>query len=132
PWRGGSETFVFEEFWWPADGGVMTGMARGVKDGDLAVLEYIIIEETEDAAMMRFKHFNADFSNWDGEADAPITLALTTLNGTDALFEAIEADAHVQSIRYYIGDEGDLYTDVKLLEDGEPGGFTLRFSRPQP
>ena len=128
-WRGGSDSFVFEEYWWPAEGGVMTGMARGVREGELAVLEYIIIEETEDGAVMRFKHFNADYSNWEGEEIGPITLSLARAEPNDVVFEALENDAHVSAIRYYVDDDGRLHADVTLIEDGNKGGFSLVFEK---
>ena len=62
-WRGG-EDFIFEETWSAPAAGVMAGMARGHKAGELRVLEYIIVSEEADSVVMRFKHFNADYSTW--------------------------------------------------------------------
>ena len=49
-WRGG-EDFIFEETWTAAEGGVMTGMARGVSSGELRVLEFIVASEEEGAVV---------------------------------------------------------------------------------
>lgn len=127
-WRGGSESFVFEEIWSPAEGGVMTGMARGVAGGTLRVLEYIIIAEEKDGLVMRFKHYNADFSTWEGE-ETPLTLSLEKVDGFDATFTADPPSHTVKSIRYWMRDEDTLQVDVQQIENGEEGGFSLTFEK---
>ena len=127
-WHGGSD-FVFEEIWSEPMGGVMTAMARGVRNGELAVLEYIVIDATGDNTLMRFKHFNADYSVWEGEEDTPITLTLTDHGANRAVFSAPNAQDHVQEIIYSLNDQKQLVVDVKLLENDEMGGFTLVFDR---
>lgn len=133
-WRGGDNGFVFEEIWSGPGGGVMTGMARGVNNGSLAVLEYIVIEETSAGPVMRFKHFNPDYSNWPGEEGEAITLPLKDLAKKDgearaALFETAIPGAEVKSVRYALTGDGALIADVILVEDGKEGGFTLNFKK---
>ncbi|WDI32578.1 DUF6265 family protein [Hyphococcus flavus] len=125
-WRGG-EGFVFEEIWSHAEGGVMTGMARGVASGELRVLEYIVVSEEDAGVIMRFKHYNADFTTW--EDDEPIMLALTSASDQDATFTADPPSQDVKSIRYWMPDADTLQAEVVLVEDGEEGGFTLTFKR---
>ncbi len=127
-WRGGDENFTFEETWSAPAGGVMTAMARGVSDGEARVLEYIIVSAEADGLVMRFKHFNADFSSWEEGAE-PLTLLLSEFEGTDATFTADPPSHTVTSIRYWLADEDTLHVDVKQIEDGEPGGFSLVFDR---
>ncbi len=127
-WRGG-EDFVFEEIWSAPEGGVMTGMARGVSSGALRVLEYIVIAEEDDGAIvMRFKHFNADYSTWAGE-DEPLTLILKDLDSADATFAADPPTHTVKSIRYWMPEDNTLRVDVAQIENGEEGGFSLVFKR---
>ena len=126
-WRGGSEDFTFEETWLPADAGVMTAMARGVSGGELAVLEYILVTQDEDAVTMRFKHYNADFSTW--EKDGPTTLTLTSVAENDVTFSADPPSETVKSIRYWMPEADVMQADIVLVEDGEEGGFSLTFTR---
>lgn len=127
-WRGG-EDFVFEEIWSAPEGRVMTGMARGVASGALRILEYIIIAQEEDGEIvMRFKHYNADFTHWDGE-ETPLTLTLEKIDGADAMFTADPPSHTVKSIRYWMPDSNTLQVDVVQVEDGEKGGFSLVFKR---
>jgi len=127
-WRGG-EGFVFEELWSAPEGGVMTGMARGVSSDTVRVLEYIIISQEEDGnVVMRFKHFNADFTHWDGE-ETPLTFTLEKIDGADATFTAEPPSHTVKSIRYWMPDHDTLQVDVVQIEAGEKGGFTLVFNR---
>jgi len=126
-WRGGDD-FVFEETWSPALGGVMTAMARGVNAGKLAVLEYVVVTEEEDAVVMRFKHYNADFSTW--EDDGPVTLLLTASGENDATFTADPPSETVKSIRYWMPAADTMQADIVLVEDnGDVGGFSLTFNR---
>ncbi|MAW81761.1 MAG: hypothetical protein CMI63_16105 [Parvularcula sp.] len=125
-WRGGDE-FIFEETWNAAEGGVMTGMARGVSAGELRVLEYIVVSEEKDSVVMRFKHFNRDYSTWE-ESD-PIVLTLTKANENDVTFSADPPSQEVKSVRYFLTGEDTLQADVVLVENGEESGFTLMFER---
>lgn len=125
-WRGGDD-FVFEETWTAAEGGVMTAMARGVSKGALRVLEYIVVSEEAGRLVMRFKHYNADFSTW--EEDGPVTLLLTAASDNDVTFTADPPSETVKTIRYWMPEEDMLQADVVLVEDGEEGGFSLKFDR---
>lgn len=125
-WRGGDD-FVFEEIWSEPGGGVMTGMARGHQNGELRVLEYIIVMQTDSGLEMRFKHFNKDFSTW--EENGPIILQLTNAETKDVTFTADPPSEAVKSIRYWQPTADTLQADVVLVEDGEEGGFSLSFSK---
>lgn len=126
-WRGGDD-FKFEEIWSAPEGGVMTAMARGVSDDTVRVLEYIVVAEEDGALVMRFKHFNADYTTWE-EGEAPLTLTLTTFAVEDVTFTADPPTHTVTSIRYWKPDDDTLQVDVAQIENGEDGGFTLKFNR---
>lgn len=124
-WRGGDERFSFEESWLPAEGGVMTGMARGVGDGALHVLEYIVVSEEDGGVFMRFHHYRADMSTWE---EKPILLRLEKIGDGLAEFRAGETDT-VPLIRYFVTEDGGLQAEVETYEDGERDSFSLTFSR---
>ena len=125
-WRGG-EDFTFEEIWSAPEGGVMTAMARGVSEGSLRVLEYVVVSAEAEGLVMRFKHYNADFTTW--EDDGPVTLVLTEAKENDVTFTADPPSETVKSIRYWMPAENALQVDVVLVNNGEEGGFTLNFNR---
>lgn len=126
-WRGETEGLRFEETWSSAAAGVMTAMARGWRDGEVSVLEYIIVEEKEGAVLMRFKHFRPDYTTW--ETDGPIVLRFAQARKGDALFRNDDPQAEVQSVRYLLQSDGALRADIALLADGKPGGFSLTFDK---
>lgn len=126
-WRGG-EDFIFEETWSPPAAGVMTGMARGHQGGALRVLEYIVIAVEADSVVMRFRHFNADYTTWEKD-DALVVLPLTSVKENDVTFSADPPSETVESIRYWMPDSETLQADVVLVEDGEEGGFSLVFTK---
>lgn len=103
----------------------MTGMARGVGDGALRVLEYIIVSEEEGGVFMRFHHYKADMSTWEEE---PIVLRLEKTGDGMAEFRAGETDT-VPLIRYFVTEDGGLQADVETYEDGERDSFSLTFLR---
>ncbi len=125
-WRGG-DAFVFEETWSAAEAGVMTGMARGVSGGKLAVLEYIVVSEEEGGVIMRFKHYNRDFSTW--EKEGPVSLALTSAGDRDVTFTADPPSETVKSVRYWMPDAETLQADVALVEESGDRSFSLSFKR---
>lgn len=127
-WRSaGSPTSSFEEIWSAAEGGVMTGMARGLSKGNVSVLEYLVIAEDDVGVVMRFKHYNPDFTTW--EEDGPVTLRLTALEGSDATFSATPPSETVKSIRYFIGDDGSLRSEVSTDDGTARNSFTLVFEK---
>lgn len=127
-WRGDNGGLIFEETWNAPAGGVMTAMARGVREGELAVLEYLIVENTDQGPVLRFKHFHADYRNWEGE-DAPITLYLGRQLENDVSFVNADEGAVVQRLRYFINDADQLQSDITLFREGVKDQFSLVFDR---
>lgn len=127
-WRGAQDGLSFEEVWFAPEGDVMTGMARGVNKGRLAVLEYVIIADMNIGTYMRFQHFNADYTSPEMN-DGAITLRLVEAKDGDILFRNEDPKEEVQSIRYFLTAENTLQADIALLQDGEPGGFSLTFEK---
>lgn len=126
-WRGDNDGLHFEEIWSSPAAGVMAGMARGHRDGRIAVLEYILVTEEAEGVFMRFKHFNTDYSTW--ETDGAIELRFVAAKDGDALFRNDDPDAEVQAVRYRLTGEGEMEAAVELYEDGERGGFKLSFRK---
>ncbi|MEZ5891925.1 MAG: DUF6265 family protein [Parvularculaceae bacterium] len=126
-WRG-ENGLVFEETWSTAEGGVMTAMARGVSEGKLAVLEYVIVSEEDGALVMRFKHYGADYSAWEGDGE-PVTLTLTAAAPRDVTFSADPPSQHVKSVRYFMPDKKTMQADIDLVEEDGPRSFSLVFKR---
>ncbi len=127
-WRGDNDGLIFEEMWGAPSGGVVTAMARGVRNGELAVLEYIVVSDTDKGPVMRFKHFKADYTNWDGEEE-PITLYLGRQQENNVSFVNEDPEAVVQRIRYFITDNGQMQTDISLMREGVMDMFSLTFDR---
>ena len=130
-WRGSRDGLVFEEIWSAPEGGVMTAMARGVSAGEdpgkLRVLEYVVVSEEAAGVVMRFKHFNADYSTW--ETGGPVTLTLSAAAENDVAFSAEPPSESVKSVRYWMPDADTMQADIMLDQDGKEGGFTLVFKR---
>jgi hypothetical protein len=72
-----------EEVWLAAKGGTMTGSFRWVIPNGPHVLEYIIIQETEQGVVLRFKHLRPDYSTWE---ETPNYYELTETQNGRAVF----------------------------------------------
>lgn len=71
----------------PPRAGVMTGMMRLSKDGDLWIQELFVLREAEDGGVeMRLRHFDGELAAIEKE---PYVLRLASWDGTRALFEPV-------------------------------------------
>ena len=86
------------------------------------------IPEEAGSLVMRFKHYNGDFSTWEKD-QGPVTLTLTKSAENDVTFTADPPSHTVQSIRYWMPDAQTLQADIEQVEDGKKGGFSLTFAR---
>lgn len=64
-WIGDGFGGVSEESWAPAVDGVMMGMYRHHKDGEIVFYEFLLLDETG----LKLKHFNADITSWEEKDD---------------------------------------------------------------
>ena len=88
-WRGEAFGGVVEEIWLPAEGNVMHAVFRTVSDGAMGFSEFIQITVDDGAVIMRFAHFRADYTTWEGDGP-PMTLRLTKALPGQAVFEGVD------------------------------------------
>lgn len=121
-----------EEHWAAPAGGTMFGGFRLVADGKTRVLEYLVIEETDEGVIYRFKHFNPDYTTW--EENEPLVFTLIEASPRKAVFhsEAAGQDAP-RRLEYALQDDGALAVTVHGSDpaSGElDDSFTLVFRSP--
>lgn len=75
-----------EEFWGPPMGDNMVSSYRCVKDGKVVFYEFVVIEQTNGAPVMKMRHFNPGNIAWE-EKDKPHTYKLIALTKSKAVFE---------------------------------------------
>ncbi len=85
--RWDSQDGTISEWWMPPAGGTMAGAFRWAM-AERTVLEFIIIEETAEGPIYRFKHFNPNYETW--EADAPLIFELAEHAEGFAVFRAVD------------------------------------------
>lgn len=127
-WSGDMFGGVGEEFWAPPKGGSIIAAFRLMRDGKTAMTEYILILEEEDGVVMRFKHFNNDYTTW--EKDDPNTFRLTEVSNNRAVFIAPDKDQQLGHLIYHV--EGDtLKVKVGAGQDitNDNGAMNLTFNR---
>jgi hypothetical protein len=112
-----------EEVWLEPRGGTMAGSFRWVFPNGRQVLEYLVIEETEDGVMLRFKHFNTDFEPW--EKDQPNTYRMRSVDQQQAEFDLINDNPGVPRQLTYVR-EGDTLKFRGETEGEEPLLLTFK------
>jgi hypothetical protein len=116
----------YEEVWLEPRAGTIAGSFRWVFPGGRQVLEFLVIEETEEGVFLRFKHFGTDYVAW--ERDEPNTYKLTTVEGASATFERVSDHPNVPKILFY-GREGDTLTFRGSSHDPADDPLVLVFTR---
>ncbi len=87
-----------EEVWLAAKGGTMTGSFRWVVPNGPHVLEYIVIQETEQGVVLRFKHLRPDYTAWE---ETPNYYELTETQKGRAVFTNRGDNKHVPERMIY-------------------------------
>lgn len=68
-WVGTGLGGQLEEVWSPPAGGQMVGHFRLLQDGKPVFYEFMLLDVTEGGVRMRLKHFNPDYTAWEGKDD---------------------------------------------------------------
>lgn len=129
-WRQTGDSDFAQETWLPPLAGSMPGVFRLVNDGRLVVHEYILIVQEGDRVLLRFKHFNADYSTWEGNGP-PLTFELSEVRPGFALWKNLSpSDEAPDLLRYERSGDG---LSVTVMDDpAEPGAgepMTFEFRR---
>lgn len=114
-WRQTGDANFAQETWLAPMAGSMPGFFRLMNDGRLVVHEYILIEQEEDRVVLRFKHYNPDYSTWEGDGP-PLTFELAEVRPGYAAWENTSpSDEAPDLLRYE--RSGDRLT-VTVMDDG--------------
>lgn len=115
-----------EELWLPPAGGVMTGLFRYVGPDGFRVAELLLLTEQAGGPILRFKHFNGDYSTWEGEGP-PVTLKLTEAGAERLVFADPDAETGgVERIIYARQPDKLLRVSISLKAEG---AFDVLFER---
>lgn len=114
-----------EEVWLAAKGGTMTGSFRWVVPNGPHVLEYLVIQETEQGVVLRFKHLRPDYSAWE---ETPNYYELTETQTGLAVFTNRGDNKHVPERMIYTQPAAnELHFRGESSGDDEP--LILKFVR---
>jgi hypothetical protein len=133
-WVGSMGGGISEDHWSEPQAGMMMGMFRLVGvDGQLKVLEFEIMRETDEGVEFRFRHFSPLLEPWEA-ADEPLILNLIEIEGDRIVFlnPAAEVFKKNQPHRVVIKREGpDQYSSEVYVkrEDAETLFFDMTVRR---
>jgi hypothetical protein len=114
-----------EEVWLAAKGGTMTGSFRWVVPNGPHVLEYIVVHETEQGVVLRFKHMRPDYSAWE---KTPNYYELTETQKGRAVFTNRGENKHVPDRMIYTQPAAN-ELHFRGESDGKDEPLLLKFVR---
>lgn len=128
-WLGRGGDLEIEELWLAPRGGVAEGVVRVMKDGGVHALEYLLISAEADRVVLRFNHFNGDYTTW--ESKGPIELVLTQAADSEMIFESNCPPAyHAAAAGYRLTGPGVMTSWIdSVSEDGETTRFTFEYAK---
>lgn len=114
-WHGRHGELEIEELWLAPRGGVAEGVVRVMKDGSVHTLEYLVISAEDGRVVLRFNHFNRDYSTW--EDDGPIELVLDKADATEMIFIHARAPVrHAAEVGYRLTGPHTMTSWIKSVD----------------
>lgn len=128
-WLGRSGDLEIEELWLAPRGSVAEGVVRVLRDGAVHTLEYVLISAEDDRVVLRFNHFNSDYSIW--ETDGPIELVLSSAAEDAIIFTNVRSPIrHAAEVGYQrTGPDAMTSWIVAVGEDGARTRISFDYER---
>jgi hypothetical protein len=123
-WRIDQHDQFVQEHWLEPVNGFMSGVFRLFDGARLVVHEYILLSQEGRDVILRFKHFNADYSTW--EKDEPLKFRLSTLQEGYALFENVDPQPAAADLIEY-SRSGNALTATVSDRPGPEAGEAMVF-----
>lgn len=114
-WEGEAFGGTFEEVWTPPSNGSMVGLFKLMHDGSVSIYEIQTMTEEEGRLVWKVKHFNADFTAWEGK-DEYVSFPLVKIEPGAAYFDGITLRRDNENlIGYLLVSHGDEVREERLV-----------------
>lgn len=124
-WLGRNGDLEIEELWLAPRDGVAEGIVRVMKNGGVHTLEYMLITLEDQKVVLRFNHFNRDYSTW--EKDGPIELVLSKADDAEMVFTNTRSPIrHAAEVGYRLAGP-DAMTSWIVAVDGNGARSRVSF-----
>jgi hypothetical protein len=123
-WRTTEGDKVTEEIWSAPAGGTMIGMFRQVAPGKKSLFELLLIEDDEQGATKRFKHYLTEFKEVEKE---PLTLKVAEATKNKVVFPATTEGKLKSSVYEREGDK--LKVAVNTTRENKPFQIAITMER---
>jgi hypothetical protein len=110
----------------------MAGVFKLASGDKLIVVELMLVSQEERGPVLRFKHYRADYSTWEGPGAAAVELVLSTAGPARAAFRPADPASNVLGLDYVLAD-GVLTATVTVRADDNPDTsetFSFAYRRP--
>ena len=124
-WEGEMEGAHMDEEWSAPVGDSMMGMFRTVKNNEPTFYEFMVVERTEGAPILKLKHFNAGLMGWE-EKDKAFEFPLVNLEKNRAVFERTDKDTRLS---YERTSPTSLRVILEQTANGKKTTEEFRFTR---
>lgn len=128
-WSGTMEGDPVEETWSKAKGDTIIGMFRWQSEGKTTMTELLNIKAEDGAAVLRLRHFGADFAPWKGECDGVAALKAGKVEKSKVTFTNSSEIGGVLSCEYETSPAADtlkITVTFKPDRQREPLRFELK------
>jgi hypothetical protein len=127
-WSGKGLGGDVEQHWTRPVGGSMSGMFRLVQNGSAGFYEFLLIEQGDKGATLRFQHFNPGYAPW--EKNGPLVLDLVETSGSRAVFQSRDPKQLPARVVYTQHDERNMGVLIESPEAlGGPISFEVLYER---
>jgi hypothetical protein len=115
-WLSRGVDLELEELWLAPRGGVAEGVVRATKAESVHTLEYILISAEGERVVLRFNHFNRDFTTW--EKDGPIELVLSSAGENELTFTNTRSPVrHAAEVGYRLTDPDAMTSWIVAVDE---------------
>lgn len=115
-WLSHGDDLDIEELWLAPRGGVSEGVVRVTKGGSVHTLEYILISAENERVVLRFNHFNRDYTTW--EKDGPIELVLSSADENQIIFTNTRSPVrHAAEVGYRLTSPNAMTSWIVSVDD---------------
>jgi hypothetical protein len=125
-WSGSSFGGSVSESWRFTGGSTMTGVFKAITGDNHEIIEFILIEESDQGVVMRWNHYRPDYSRWE---DTVVEHRLVEAAENYAKFQISQTSEKLPTHMIYRRNEDTMRVWVGDLEASDPSGaFELIFT----
>lgn len=124
-WAATVEGELWEEQWMAPSEDSAVGICRAIKNGRTFLYEVLTVEQDEEGAVLRLKHFNRGLVGWE-EKDVAVEVPLVSLTAGEAVFAKVDGSLR---LTYRRTGPDELLAILERTKKGKAVTTEFRYTR---